>query len=163
MRDRKQTVEIPDDLTAIRQLLHPAPGCTWSEGDVDELRAIVHRNLVKTTAVIDADEYFVLRGVLWAAENLQRWVREARARFRLPGPTYEFVLWIDGDVNADETLNALFEAGCDDATFGRSGEQCHGTFTRSGQTFRDAVTLAIDQVESVPELSVRYVFWGWDE
>lgn len=67
---------------------------------------------------------------------------------------YNFVLVIAGDPNSDGNLNALFDAGCDDATFGAIDGAAFGEFTREAESFSAAVTSAIQQVESVPGLKV---------
>jgi hypothetical protein len=51
--------------------------------------------------------------------------------------TYEFTLFVDGDLSDDDTIGALLAAGCDDASFG--GTTDWGT----------AITSAIRAIESV--------------
>src|SRR5215211_3214262 len=65
---------------------------------------------------------------------------------------WTFRLTITGLDLTDEELDALFEAGCDDATFSleRDGTVI-GVFDRHGRTQEDAVLSAIDQVEGVGE------------
>ena len=62
---------------------------------------------------------------------------------------YSFSLTIEGaDILVDEALDALYEAGCDDATFGRSNGVQVGDFHRDAADFADAVASAIKAVES---------------
>lgn len=71
--------------------------------------------------------------------------------------TFEFTLVISGDVMSDEAINALFEAGCDDATFGGVDTSSFGGFDREAETLEQAIASAIAQVESVPGLVVLRV------
>lgn len=67
---------------------------------------------------------------------------------------HEFTLVIDGDL-ADETIaRALFEAGCDDATFGVVDGVGYGEFLREAPSFAAAVLSAVDQVESIQGLQI---------
>ena len=68
---------------------------------------------------------------------------------------YSFTLAIEGDV--DEKLDELFEAGCDDATFGSVDGAHYADFDREAPTLAKAVYSAIVDVESVPGLRVRRV------
>jgi len=69
---------------------------------------------------------------------------------------YRFTLTIDGaDVMSDASQDALFEAGCDDATFGTSDGVQTGEFDRAAVDFAEAVASAIKAVETaVPEARV---------
>jgi predicted DNA-binding transcriptional regulator AlpA len=67
---------------------------------------------------------------------------------------YEFTLVVEGDVEKDEHLDALFEAGCDDATFGIVDDVGYADFIREAPSIGEAVRSAIDQIESVPGLRV---------
>lgn len=71
--------------------------------------------------------------------------------------TYTFTLVIDGDAGTDERINALFEAGCDDATFSHGSTISYGDFDRDADNLLDAVLSAVEAVESVEGLSVRRV------
>jgi len=63
--------------------------------------------------------------------------------------TFSFTLVIEGpDILADHALDALFEAGCDDATFSTSDGVQMGEFDREASDFADAVGSAIKAVES---------------
>ncbi len=70
--------------------------------------------------------------------------------------TYSFTLFVQGvDMLADESVNALFEAGCDDATLGtRDGAQ-YAAFDRQASSFQEALSSAIhDLTHALPELVV---------
>ena len=67
-------------------------------------------------------------------------------------PGYEFTLVIEGDLSDESIIRSLFDAGCDDATFGVTGGSAYGEFVREGMTFADAVLSAVHQVDSVPTL-----------
>jgi hypothetical protein len=62
---------------------------------------------------------------------------------------HSFTLFISGaDVLNDEQLDALYEAGCDDALFGvRDGAQ-YGAFDREANSFSEALASAIRDVTS---------------
>ncbi len=62
---------------------------------------------------------------------------------------YQFTLVISGSVERAETLDGLFEAGCDDATFGTIDGVSYGDFVRRAPSFGEALRSAIDAVESV--------------
>ncbi len=70
---------------------------------------------------------------------------------------YEFTLVIDGDLTDERTAAALFEVGCDDATFGVSDGIGYGEFIREASTLAEAVMSAIHQVESVASLRVVHL------
>ncbi len=62
---------------------------------------------------------------------------------------YGFTLTIEGaDVLGDEALDALYEAGCGDATFGASNGVQTADFDREATDFADAVWSAIKAVET---------------
>ena len=69
--------------------------------------------------------------------------------------TYEFTLYIHGDLSDDETIGRLLAAGCDDASFGGSGTDW-GTadFYRVAHDLASAIASAIRDVESVEPLRV---------
>lgn len=69
---------------------------------------------------------------------------------------FSFTITIEGtDVLADDAQEALFEAGCDDATFGTSEGVQTAEFDREAADFAEAVASAIKAVESaVPEARV---------
>lgn len=70
---------------------------------------------------------------------------------------YPFTLVIAGNVDTDEAIEALFEAGCDDATFGSVDGIGYADFLRQAPSFAEAVRSAISAVESVPGLRVQRV------
>lgn len=70
---------------------------------------------------------------------------------------YEFTLVIDADLDDDAILDRLFEAGCDDATFGMSDGIGFGEFLREAPTFRDALMSAIYDLEVGARLPVLHV------
>lgn len=62
---------------------------------------------------------------------------------------FSFTLTIDGaDVMSDDAQEALFEAGCDDATFGISDGVQTAEFDREAAEFAEAVASAIKAIES---------------
>lgn len=62
---------------------------------------------------------------------------------------FSFTLRIEGaDVMDDAAQDALFEAGCDDATFGVSSGVQTADFDREAGEFSEAVASAIKAVES---------------
>jgi len=61
---------------------------------------------------------------------------------------HHFTLTIRGALT-DARLDALFDAGCDDATFSTKGELTFGEFDRDAPSLLDAVVSAIAAVESV--------------
>jgi hypothetical protein len=71
--------------------------------------------------------------------------------------TYAFTLLISGDAGTDERIDALFDAGCDDATFSHSATISYGDFDREAASLLDALLSAIRAVESVEGLVVRRV------
>lgn len=71
-------------------------------------------------------------------------------------PEYEFTLVIQGDLD-DSAVEALFEAGCDDATLGEVDGVGYADFIREAPSFGDAVLSAIEQVASVAGLTVLRV------
>jgi predicted DNA-binding transcriptional regulator AlpA len=68
---------------------------------------------------------------------------------------YSFILIIEGDV--EEKIDDLFEAGCDDATFGSVDGAHYADFDRGASSLGEALSSAIYAVESVPGLRVRRV------
>lgn len=68
---------------------------------------------------------------------------------------HTFTLILDGPV--DDRLEDLFEAGCDDATFGKVDGVAYADFDRDARTFAEAVLSALQAVESVRGLRVLRV------
>jgi hypothetical protein len=71
-------------------------------------------------------------------------------------PDHHFTLTISGALT-DDRLDALFEAGCDDATFSTKGPLTFGEFDRDAPTLLDAVLSAITAVESAKIGEVLHV------
>ncbi len=64
--------------------------------------------------------------------------------------THAFTLIIEGDLDYEAKLDELYEAGCDDATFGRDAQGVsHGRFDREAASYEEAVSSAVRAVESV--------------
>jgi hypothetical protein len=62
---------------------------------------------------------------------------------------FSFTLTIEGaDVLTDDALDALYEAGCDDATFGVANGVQTGEFDREAPDFAEAVATAIKAIET---------------
>jgi hypothetical protein len=62
---------------------------------------------------------------------------------------FSFTLTIEGaDVMSDAAQDALFEAGCNDATFGVSDHLQTAEFDREAADFAEAVASAIKAVET---------------
>lgn len=70
---------------------------------------------------------------------------------------FEFTLVISGDLADESVAQALFEGGCDDATFGIDDGIGYGEFFREASTLSEAVFAAIVQIESVPKLRVLHI------
>lgn len=63
--------------------------------------------------------------------------------------TFRFTVTIQGvDMTSAATVDALFEAGCGDATLGTSGGVQTASFDRVAGAFADAVGTAIRAIES---------------
>jgi hypothetical protein len=61
---------------------------------------------------------------------------------------FSFTLTIEGaDAMTDAAQDALYEAGCDDATFGMANDVQIAEFDRDASDFADAVSSAIKAVE----------------
>jgi hypothetical protein len=57
---------------------------------------------------------------------------------------YSFTLFVEGlDVSSDAHIDALHEAGCDDATFGIRDGAAYAIFDREAESFSDALRGAI--------------------
>ena len=62
---------------------------------------------------------------------------------------FSFTLTVEGaDVMSEDAQEALFESGCDDATFGISGGVQTADFDREAADFAEAVSSAIKAIES---------------
>jgi predicted DNA-binding transcriptional regulator AlpA len=69
---------------------------------------------------------------------------------------YHFEVGIAGGLS-DEQLDQLAELGCDDATFSTTGELSFAEFDREAPSLLEAITSAIDTIESVDGLFVMKV------
>lgn len=69
---------------------------------------------------------------------------------------YDFELTISGELT-DARVDALIDAGCDDATFSSRGNLILADFTRDAPTMLAAVISAIQAVETVDALEVLRV------
>lgn len=68
---------------------------------------------------------------------------------------FEFTLVVEGpDVHGDKTVNALFEAGCDDALVRSSEGIQYLDFDREAESLEEAVLSAVAEIESVDGLKV---------
>jgi hypothetical protein len=73
-------------------------------------------------------------------------------------PSYGFMLIAEGpDLQESERIDALYEAGCDDALVGRSHGVQYLDFDREAPTLEDAVLSAIMDVESVESVEVTRI------
>lgn len=73
--------------------------------------------------------------------------------------TYNFTLVLEGaDLQSPEAQDALYEAGCDDATFGVVDEVHYAEFHREAGSYGQALTSAmVDVREAVPAVKVVHV------
>jgi predicted DNA-binding transcriptional regulator AlpA len=71
-------------------------------------------------------------------------------------PEHHFELTIRGELT-DARLDALVDAGCDDATFSTKGELTFADFTREAPTMLAAIISAIAAIETVDDLEVLNV------
>lgn len=73
-------------------------------------------------------------------------------------PTFTFALVVEGpDLQTDELVKALYEAGCDDALIGRSDGIQYLDFDREADSADAAVLSAVSDIESVHGLEVLRV------
>ena len=69
--------------------------------------------------------------------------------------TFTFTLVVEGpDLQSDEVIDALFQAGCDDSLVGRSGGIQYIDFDREAASLEEAVLSAVTDIESVDGLVV---------
>src|SRR6266446_4112776 len=101
-----------------------------------------HRAILKTTLAISGAKWIY---VLIAKTN-RRMARMAKARKGYPREQ-DFTLVLTG-INeiSPEAENALFEAGCDDATLSSRCGGVYLTFSRTAGTLKDAILSAIQDV-----------------
>lgn len=67
---------------------------------------------------------------------------------------HEFTLVLAGRLDQEAVVDALFDAGCDDATFGQVDGVGYADFQREAPSLGEAVRSALEEVESVPGLRV---------
>lgn len=69
--------------------------------------------------------------------------------------THTFTLIVEGpDLQSDELVDEVFEAGCDDALVGRADGIQFVDFDREADTLHDAVLSAIGELESIEGITV---------
>ncbi len=70
-------------------------------------------------------------------------------------PTFHFTLIVDGpDLQDRSLIDALFEAGCDDAAIGCSDGVQYVDFDREAEDFNDAILSAVDDLEKLDGVQV---------
>lgn len=70
-------------------------------------------------------------------------------------PAFSFTFIVEGpDLQADEFVEALFEAGCDDALIGRVGGVQYIDFDRESDSFEEAVLSAVNDLETIEGVDV---------
>jgi len=75
-----------------------------------------------------------------------------------PMPNQQFTLIVEGaDLRSRRVVDALFEAGCDDATVGSIDETHHIDFHREATSLGEAILSAVRDVEKVEGLQVSRV------
>lgn len=72
---------------------------------------------------------------------------------------HSFTLFIEGlDVTSDSQIDALHEAGCDDATFGSRDGVAYAIFDREARRFSDALRGAMaDVLRALPEARITRI------
>lgn len=69
--------------------------------------------------------------------------------------THTFTLILEGpDLQSDELIDRVFEAGCDDALIGRADGIQYADFDRDAATFEEAILGAIAALESIEGIRV---------
>jgi len=69
--------------------------------------------------------------------------------------THSFTLVVEGpDLQSDEVIDALFDAGCDDALVGRADGIQYVDFDREADSLEDAVLSAVVGIEQIDGLAV---------
>ena len=70
-------------------------------------------------------------------------------------PIHHFTLIVDGsDLQTEPLIDALFEAGCDDATVGRTDGVQYIDFDREAESLGEAINSAVRDVEQVEGVRV---------
>ena len=74
-------------------------------------------------------------------------------------PTHRFTLIVEGpDLQTEPVIDALFQAGCDDATVGRTDGAQYVEFDREAKSFSQAVFSAVQDLEKVEGVQITRVF-----
>lgn len=69
--------------------------------------------------------------------------------------TYQFTLIVEGpDLQADGQIDALYQAGCDDALVGRADGVQYLDFDREAASLEDAILSAVGDVEQLDRVEV---------
>ena len=69
--------------------------------------------------------------------------------------THTFTLIVDGpDLQSDELIDDVYEAGCDDALIGRADGIQFADFDREADTLQNAVLSAVAELESIAGITV---------
>ena len=69
--------------------------------------------------------------------------------------THTFTLIIDGpDLQIDELVDEVFEAGCDDAVVCRADETQFADFDREADTLQDALESAVSELECIGDITM---------
>jgi hypothetical protein len=76
-------------------------------------------------------------------------------QFVLAGPAVERALQTDAAL--DDLAERLFEAGCDDGTLARSGNEISIDFDRESASFEEAVASALADIRNMEDVNVRVV------
>lgn len=75
-------------------------------------------------------------------------------------PTHRFTLIVEGpDLQAERSIDALFQAGCNDGTVGRTDGAQYIDFDREAKSFGQAVFSAVQDVEKVKGVQIKRVFY----
>lgn len=70
-------------------------------------------------------------------------------------PVHHFTLIVEGtDLQAEPAIDALFEAGCDDATVGRVDGVQYIDFDREAESLGEAIISAVRDVEKIDGAAV---------
>ena len=68
---------------------------------------------------------------------------------------YQFTLIVEGpDLQADDLIDAIYEAGCDDALVGRAGGVQYLDFDREASSLEEAILSAVTDAEHVDGVEV---------
>ena len=90
---------------------------------------------------------------------MRRSMRTSGARLKAAGdavmPIHRLTLFVEGaDLQAEPVINALFEAGCEDATVGRADGVQYIELDREAKSFSQAVFSAVQDVEKVEGVQI---------